>query len=184
MNEKAKQSYTELEQAYRNSVREKLSSLKSYLAKQSVHDEQSPGSWYHHLNQIKQILGNINNDVSFIATLLAKLYLHKKFGLIEFDAAEKPQGAPGLDIDIWLSQKARIVGEIKTTTPYNGPEFGAQQKTSFEKDFAKLAAVDAKYKFMFVTEDTSFKILCRPTYAAKLSGVKVVQLVSGEEFQA
>lgn len=79
---------------------------------------------------------------------------------------------------------SRIVGEIKTTTPYNGPDLGAQQKATFEKDFAKLAAVQADYKFMFVTETAAFDVLRRPSYTAKLKGVTVVQLTSGEEFEA
>ena len=41
----------------------------------------------------------MSNDVSFAATLLTKQYLFAKFG-VTFDAAEKPQGAPGIDIDL------------------------------------------------------------------------------------
>lgn len=114
---------------------------------------------------------------------MAKAYLVTRFGESAFDAAEKAQGAPGLDIDVTIGDK-RIVGEIKTTKPYNGPDFGAQQKLMFEKDFAKLAAAEASLKFMFVTEPATFKILCRPSFRARLAGTTIVQLLSGEELLA
>ncbi len=172
---------TEREKRYRQAIREKLANAKLVLDSATVDDEGSPAEWYSALNELKQTLGNINNDISFIVTLLAKLYLKKRFGLFDFDAAAKPQGAPGLDIDEILPDSRRVVCEIKTTTPYIRSDFGAQQKTSFDKDFRKLADAEAGLKFMFVTEDATFKILCRPRYAAKLSGVAVVQLISEEE---
>ncbi len=173
--------YTELENSYREAVQEKVADAKSLLDSMELKSSAPPSEWYRILNDLKQTLGNINNDISFIATLMAKLYLQEKAGLTDYDAAEKPQGAPGLDIDVILPSGKRVVAEIKTTTPYNGPDFGAAQKASFEKDFKKLAAAEADLKFMFVTEDATFKILCRPRYAEKLNGVTVVQLVSGEE---
>ena len=39
-------------------------------------------------------------------------FLPKRFG-IELDAALKPQGAPGMDIDCALPDGTRIVGELK-----------------------------------------------------------------------
>lgn len=175
--------YTERERSYRDRILGKLADLRECLNAQSLDPDGSPAEWYHHLNQMKGILGNTNNDVSFVATLLAKMYLIKRFGDVQFDAAQKAQGAPGLDVDVTVGHE-RVVGEIKTTTPYNGPDFGAQQKAMFEKDFAKLAAADAPYKFMFVTEPATFDILCRPSYRAKLVGVTIVQLASGEEVAA
>ena len=172
--------YTERESEYRDRILSKLEKLREYLKGQSLDPDGSPAEWYHHLNHIKGILGNANNDVSFVGALLAKSYLSRRFGEIEIDVAEKAQGAPGLDIDLIVGGK-RIVGEIKTTTPYNGPDFGAQQRAMFEKDFAKLAAAEADHKFMFVTETATFDILCRPSFRAKLAGVTVVQLVSGAE---
>jgi hypothetical protein len=48
---------------------------------------------------VKDVLGNLNNDISFLAGLLVKPYLRDRFG-VDFDFGLKPQGAPGLDIDI------------------------------------------------------------------------------------
>lgn len=175
--------YTERERSYRDRILEKLVELRDYLNAQSLDPDGSPSDWYHHLNQIKCILGNANNDMSFIGALLAKSYLVNRFGVVAFDAAEKAQGAPGLDIDVTVGRE-RIVGEIKTTTPHNGPDFGGQQKVMFDKDFAKLAAAKADYKFMFVTETATFDILCRTSYRGKLAGVTIVQLVSGAEVPA
>lgn len=175
--------YTEGEKAYRDRILEKLAELREYLNAQNLDAHGSPADWYHHLNQMKGILGNANNDVSFVGALLAKSYLVNRFGDMDFDAAQKAQGAPGLDVDVTVGSE-RVVGEIKTTTPYNGPDFGAQQRAMFEKDFAKLAAAEAAHKFMFVTETATFEILCRPSYRAKLAGVTIVQLVSGAELPA
>jgi hypothetical protein len=169
--------YKQQEEAYINIMAEKLTKLSLNLSdKSSISKTESPLEWYGQLNQIKQIIGNLNNDVSFIATLLAKNYLKSKFK-IDFDAAEKKQGAPGLDIDIQANGK-RIIGEIKTTTPYGQNDFGSQQKTSFKRDFEKLRLAKADYKYMFVTEDSSYSILCKESYSTLLSGVTIVQLTS------
>ena len=175
--------YSVREEAYRDRILGKVAELREYLNVQSLDPHGSPADWYHHLNKMKGILGNTNNDVSFVGTLLAKSYLVNRFGDIEFDAAQKAQGASGLDIDLTIGQE-RVVGEIKTTIPYNGPDFGAQQKAMFEKDFAKLAAAEAAHKYMFVTETATFEILCRPSYRERLAGVAIVQLISGEEVPA
>lgn len=174
--------YTEREQAYRNRILGKLDELRECLGAQNIDPDASPGEWYKYLNQVKQILGNPNQDLSFVSTLLAKYFILERFGESGFDAAEKPQGAHGLDVDVIVSGK-RIVGEIKTTIPYNGSDFGAQQMKSFERDFVKLAKADADHKFMFVTESATFDILRRPSYQSKLQDVTIVQLVSGDEFR-
>ena len=174
--------YTEQEEAYGDRILGKLTELRECLCAQSLDTDANPAEWYEYLNQVKRILGNLNQDISFVATLLAKSFLLERFGENGFDAAEKPQGAPGLDVDVTVSSK-RIVGEIKTTIPYNGPDFGAQQKKSFERDIVKLAEAEADHKFMFVTEPATFDILRRPSYRSKLQDVTVVQLVSGDEFR-
>jgi hypothetical protein len=92
---------------------------------------------------MKAIVGNASNDMSFIAALMAKDYLYSTLPMVDYDAGLKPQGAPGLDIDERTSDGRRVVGEIKTTTPYNGPDLGAQQKAMFAKDFDKLNAASA-----------------------------------------
>ncbi len=86
-----------------------------------------------YLHSIKSIQGNFNNDIGFVSTLLAKQYLEKTYDLQGFNAADKPQGAPGLDIDVKLQDGRHLVAEIKTTSPYKSNDLGAQQINSFKK---------------------------------------------------
>src|SRR5262245_10331275 len=75
-------------------------------------------SWFAHLSLLKGLQGNANNDLSFLACLLAKRYLVELHGQLFLDVAEKAQGAPGLDIDVHTSRGQRIVAEVKTVEPY------------------------------------------------------------------
>ena len=108
---------TDAEQAVCDRIAERVTSLRTFLFANELDSEAVPDRWYRYLNEIKKILGNFNNDVSFIATLLAKSYLTARFESLELDAAGKPQGAPGLDIDLTTEDVERIIGEIKTTIP-------------------------------------------------------------------
>lgn len=137
--------------------------------------------WYEFLSELRDIQGNASNDLSFVATLLAKIYLSKHFE-ISFCAAEKPQGAPGIDIDCRTPTGERVVAEIKTTKPYQLADFGAQQAAMFKKDFEKLAAADAKHKILFVTEPRAFEVLKKPKYLNLMSGVRIVLLKTGEHY--
>lgn len=132
------------------------------------------------LKRVKDALGNSNNDVSFVATLLAKAYLAERHSGCVFDAAAKSQSAPGLDIDVVVGNQ-RIVGEIKTTYPYNESDFGAAQLDSFRSDFAKLAKAKARAKYLFVTEPETFDVLSKK-YRQELRGVTVVSLLDGRVF--
>jgi len=107
-------------------------------------------------------------------------FLPKRFG-IELDAALKPQGAPGMDIDCTLPDGTRIVGELKTTKPYQ-PGFGAAQKREITKDLLRLAETAAAHRFMFVTDAHSYLTICKPSFASLAPGVEVVDLVKGESF--
>jgi len=146
-------------------------------------NRQSQRSGILFISAFRKIQGNISNDGSFIATLLAKQFLNSKFG-VNFDAAEKPQGAPGIDIDVRTSEGHRIVAEIKTTVPYRVSDFGAQQAASFKKDFAKLAASDAAHKFLFVTDSSAFSALKGDKYTKLMPGVRIVHLITGQEHTA
>jgi hypothetical protein len=139
-----------------------------------------PAAMFNYLVAVKNTIGNLNNDISFLATLLVKPFMRKRFG-IEFDAALKPQGAPGLDLDCTLSDGTRVVGELKTTKPYQ-PGFGAAQKREITKDLARLASAEAAHRFMFVTDAESFRTICRPSFSCLAPGVEVVDLVTGETF--
>jgi hypothetical protein len=77
------------------------------------------------LSGIKEIVGNASNDLSLVATLMAKEHLYRMLPMQPFDAALKPQGASGLDIDECTVDGERVVAEIKTTSPYRPNDLGA-----------------------------------------------------------
>lgn len=140
---------TAREQQYCEDIADRIDRLRALLIERSLDRQAAPAVWYEFLVALKQIQGNASNDLSFIATLLAKHYLAQKHD-VSFCAAEKPQGAPGIDIDCTTPAGERIVGEIKTTVPYQAVDFGAQQAAMFKKDFAKLTTTSAKYRYLFV----------------------------------
>lgn len=172
---------TPAERAYLDALKGRLDKLSAFLSERpSPSATAATRDWYGYLADLKEIIGNASNGISFVATLMAKDYLARKLPLVTFDAAAKPQGAPGLDIDEKTTDGKRVVAEIKTTMPYLGSELGAQQKATFKKDFEKLKIVQAEYKFFFVTEQATFEIVKR-RYADQLQGVTVVLLTTDEE---
>lgn len=175
---------TRHESRYCENIRERDEKLRDFLNHNALTSPPDPGQWYKYLAEIKAILGNFNNGISFIATLLAKHYLATRFGVRHFDAAEKPQGAPGPDIEASTSDGKQIIAEIKTTSPYQVRDFGSSQKREFQKDFDKLNSSPAQHRFMFVTEQSTFEILCTPKYASKIRGVRIVNLITNEEYEA
>jgi len=129
------------EQEYLHKLAKRLIRLQDFLNSLDVKDDLAIDQWFEWLAQIKEIQGNSNNDISFTACLMAKAYLVKEYGEIDgFDVSAKPQGAPGLDIDVQTRKGQRIIGEIKTTVPYSGArnDLGAQQKQALMTDFSKL----------------------------------------------
>lgn len=119
---------THAEESSLKEIAEKIRELREFLNKcEPPADSSRLDGWFDFLNLAKVILGNFNNDVSFAATLLAKQYLARKYAGFTFDAAEKSQSAPGLDIDVRLADGKRIVGEVKTVEPYKEDDFGSQQ---------------------------------------------------------
>ena len=157
--------------------------VRSFLRSVALSDPPDPKQWLEYLCRIRAIFGNLSNSISFIATLLAKRHLATRLDLGGFDAAEKAQGAPGVDIDVNSPDGRHIVAEIKTTVPYGETDFGAAQKREFQKDFDKLNESNAAHKFMFVTDDRTFELL-RSKYASRIPGVCIVNLVNGEEHRA
>jgi len=173
---------TENELNYCAQVAAKIENVRNYLQENCLGDPIDPLEWFTFLSSIKEIQGNFNNDHGFISTWLAKKYLLENFE-ISFDAAEKPQGAPGIDIDLELLNGARLVAEIKTTVPYQENDFGSNQKTSLEKDFKKLRETEADHKFMLVTDQRAFQFLQKKKYLEQLPGVLIVLLTTGEAYQ-
>jgi len=165
-------------------IRNRIEQVRSYLIAKDLPNFEDIADWYNFLADIKSIQGNFNNDISFLATLMAKQYLEKKYSLLDFNAAEKAQSAPGLDIDVQLADGRRLVAEIKTTVPYKPNDLGSQQKNTFNKDFSKLSNAKADIKLFFLTEQRTFDLMQNLKYRSKLSHITVVLLPSGEEFLA
>jgi len=159
----------------------KLSSLKKYLSQTVLNlEDHKLESWYKTVTSVKHILGNFDNDISFIACLMAKHFLVKRHNLPVVDVATKPQSAPGLDIDETALDGKRIIAEVKTTIPYHKDDLGAQQRASFLKDFKKLSQNSAEYKYFFVTEPETFRVV-RRRYHKHLKDVTLVLLPQAME---
>lgn len=169
------------EARYIETIKLKDERLRDFISNHHLPKEDSEALYFNYLSGLKSIIGNFHNDISFIASLLAKRFLQDRFDRLQWDAAEKAQGAPGLDIDInW--QSARIIGEIKTTIPYQ-KGFGSSQKTAIKKDLDKLQNHDADFKFMMVTSEEAYQTLRQSPFNTMLDKVEVVNLVSGDSFK-
>ena len=170
----------ENEVKYLKAIQAKDCRLRDFLNSKPFPDTSSSETLFQYLTEIKSILGNHHNDISFVASLLAKEFLIDRFEGLTWDAAEKAQGAPGLDIDlIW--NDLRIIGEIKTTVPYQ-KGFGAQQKAAIKKDLKKLRENEAAHKFMMVTSDEAYETLRGQSFKSLLNKIEVVNLTQGDSF--
>lgn len=172
--------YTRNEQLYFDDIESRITALRGFLNTQNLPPDTDILGQFAYVEQVRTILGNSANLQSFLSMMLAKQYLRSHFDIEAFDAAEKAQGAPGLDIDMVDRQGNRIVGEIKTTVPYGETDFGSAQKTSIRKDFAKLNAVDATHKFFFVTDARAYQYVTTK-YREEIPQVKVVLLIDATE---
>jgi len=163
------------EQAYFARIRGHITELRRFLNENDSPETDDPVAWFDYIASVRVIQGNTSNDQSFLATMLAKNYLLGRFELASFDAAEKAQGAPGLDIDVQTTEGHRVIGEIKTTVPYGKNDLGANQRKTFRKDFAKLNDNMAAHKFFFVTNRRTFDIV-NDRYVEEIPGVEIILL--------
>jgi hypothetical protein len=171
--------YHPKEQIYLNNIRERIGQLQSFLNNNALPDDSDIGLLFAFVEELRGILGNSANLQSFLSILLAKAYLLARFEIDDFDAAEKAQGASGLDIDVLTRTRQRIVGEIKSTIPYGEKDLGAAQKKEFRKDFAKLNAAQADYKFFFVTHQATYNIVQR-RYLNEIPNIEIVLLTASD----
>ena len=149
--------FEENEIQYLENIQAKDKRLRELLSSKPFPAEAPSEILFQYLSEIKSTLGNHHNDISFVASLLAKDFLIEKFEGLRWDAADKAQGAAGLDIDLnW--NEIRIIGEIKTTVPYQ-KGFGAQQKAAIKKDLKKLRENEAAHKYMMVTSSEAYDCL-------------------------
>lgn len=157
----------------------KIKRLRNFLISNELDSKSTnPDYWYQYLTGIKQILGNFDNDISFVACLMAKEFLMKMHCLDVLDVSLKPQSAPGFDIDVTTIKGERIIAEIKTIIPYGKTDLGAQQKKMFLKDIEKLVKEDSKYKYLFVTEKETFEIV-KKRYIKYMGCITLVLLPQG-----
>lgn len=173
---------TTAESQYLSAIQNKDFELRAFLAANPLPEQPKVDLWFDYLKTIKDILGNLNNSIGFVATLLAKRYLSTRFDVEHFDAAEKAQGASGPDILVRTVDGQTVQCEIKTTRPYQ-PGFGAQQKVKIKEDLRKLTKCSADYRLMLVTDQEAFRALCKPYYAGFAEGLEIVNLLTGEAFR-
>ena len=122
------------------------------------------------LLKLKEIIGNLDMDIHFLASHLANSYLKKKHGIsIDLD---KPVGSSGLDIEL-----EQIVAEIKTTSPYLENDFGAKQKETIKKDLERLDNSSEKYRYFFVVDSKTERIL-KQRYSKHYPSVNIVNLMN------
>lgn len=171
------------EETMMKDIERRLIAMRAHLSEEMPSLDDT-AAWYTYLAKLKAIQGNSSNAVSFVATLLVKKFLEDRYGINGFDAAEKSQNAPGIDIDVLLSDGRRLVAELKTTNPYKPNDFGAQQRKSIKKDFLKLANADADVKLFLVTDPITFGFMKKSKYQSFIQGITVVLLTTGEEFMA
>ena len=96
-------------------------------------------------------------------------------------ALTRRAGAPGIDIEARTTDGKVIVGELKTTKPYQ-PNFGAAQRTTILKDLMRLAKTNAYYRFLFVVDPEAYRALSHSSFASQAPGIEVVDLVSQTTF--
>jgi hypothetical protein len=131
--------------------------------------------WYNYLNNIKEIIGNFNDALSFISCLMEKEYLLNKYSIVDLDVGIKSQSSPGLDIDVNTIENKRIIAEIKTTKSINENDFGSQQKKSIVNDLNKLINAKSDFKYLFVTETNTYNIL-KNKYKKYFNGIELILL--------
>jgi len=165
-------------------IERRLSKVRTHLDTKEFPPLEDSDAWYAYMARLKEIQGNFYIDVSFVANLLAKKYLVSHYGLKGYDAAEKPQGAPGIDIEAKLPDGRRFVAEIKSTSPSGQYGLGAKQKDNVEKDLTKLINTKADLKFFFVTETRTFELMKKYKNDPQLAGIMIVLLTTGDEFIA
>jgi hypothetical protein len=81
---------TEKEKSYCSDIAGRVSRMREFLGQNALKEPPESTDWYTFLSALRHIQGNLSNDVSFIATLLAKRYLYSMFS-VNFDAAETPR---------------------------------------------------------------------------------------------
>ncbi|MCK1997496.1 hypothetical protein MPH47_09730 [Psychrobacillus psychrodurans] len=114
------------EMNYIESLSEKVDKVRDFLINDMPSDfsNESLIVQYESMKGFRRIIGNIDNDMSFLGCLLIKEFLNQRHLFADLNMALKPQGSPGLDVDETTIDGKRIIGELKTTYPYKENDFG------------------------------------------------------------
>ena len=120
---------------------------------------------------VKDLLGNLGSVINFLTLQKAKLFLEKKFNQNIPDILLKDVNTPGMKINFSLNNGKRVIAEAKTTTPI-GQTFGSKQREEISKVLDKLICSEADYKYLFVTNEDTARIL-HIEYSKELVGVTV-----------
>ena len=160
------------EQADFNEISNRINKVKEYLNNRNTSYSISDiGDIIEDLITIKDSLGNLGSIINFLALQKAKLFLEKKFNQELPGILLKDINTPGWKINFILRDGKRIVAEAKTTTP-NGKTLGSKQREEISKVLDKLKSIDADYKYLFVTNEETARIL-HIEYSMELEGISV-----------
>ena len=160
------------EQADFNEISNRLNKVKDYLNDRNTSYSISElGNMIEDFISVKDTLGNLGSIINFLTLQKAKLFLEKKFNQELPDVLLKDINTPGWKINCILNDGKRIVAEAKTTTP-TGRSFGSKQREEISKVLDKLKSVDAGYKYLFVTNEDTARIL-HIEYSMELVGITV-----------
>ena len=162
-------------------ISEKIDALREFLSDNALVKLINAREWVTYLASLRDILGNVSNDIGFVATLLVKGYLEQRFAITNFDASSKPQGASGIDIEATAGDGSSIHGELKTNKPVQA-RFGGEQRKRMLNDLARLAASRADYRFMFVADAETYRIFSTGGFPARAPGVELLNLLTGDSF--
>ena len=148
--------------------------LKTFFAKQDLQvNENNVKAIIAKFIELKNVMGNIHGNIHFLARYAAYSFLKKKHK-IQIDLV-KPEGQSGLDID-----EKDVVGEIKTTIPYHDNDFGAKQREGIIDDLERLQKSTKRFKYFFVIDNETERILLQK-YSKNYPSVVIVNLLGENE---
>lgn len=160
------------EQADFNEISNRLNKVKDYLNDRNTSYSISElGNMIEDFISVKDTLGNLGSIINFLTLQKAKLFLEKKFNQELPGVLLKDINTPGWKINCILNDGKRIVAEATTTTP-TGRSFGSKQREEISKVLDKLKSIDADYKYLFVTNEETARIL-HIEYSMELEGITV-----------
>ena len=147
-----------------------LNELQDYINQKNFNiTPKNINNLYEKYENVKKVLGNFDNDVGCIATIMVKFWLKDNgCDTEEFNCFES-QNANGFDVDKVSKNGEPVIGELKTTIPVekDGTKLGANQRKSIKNDLIHLEdgcktkenshRENSKDRYMFVTNKNTFE---------------------------